>query len=720
MKTMIITLLFGLFICLHDAGHCQQSTTSIEKQSLQMIIQPDKHLMKIENTLSLNSAEKTRAFSFLINKNATISKIVWKDKNLKFQLLPDFDLKKYFNDSDSSLYQEYKQAGELSLSFDKPFQKGQITITYSLTASDSVDKAAFSREYKAYEVNGFIGKEGIFLSPAYFWYPTIPDELSHFDITVTTPESLMVLTEGDLTENKIENGQRKTGWSINYPASGLNLVGSHYTIGEKKYREVSVYTYFFPESQELAESYLTACQRYLEMYESLIGSYPFSKFAVVENFFPTGYGMPSYTLLGSQVIRLPFIIHTSLGHEVAHNWWGNSVYIDYDSGNWCEGLTTYYADHYYKQNKSPEEARDYRRDLNRDFTVYVKENKDFPLSKFKERTESASRAVGYGKSAMVFHQLKQVIGDSLFFKSFQKFYQDFKFKEASWDDIKNTVAQVCQQDLSWFFEQWIGRKGAPEIELNSVLLQNNKLSFTLRQNQPEVYRLFVPVEVTLQDDSSYATYLWLEKSEQNFSLDMDSQPKQLSIDPNFDLFRKLTRAEIPPSLAEIFAQPEAWIILPDNCETGKLETYQQLARMMSEGEEQLTIHQVKEVSEADLENRSFYLLGNPKENSLYKKLTFESEKEFSLQDQLAYLNGKPTPGIEEVVVWVTRRPDSENNICMIMLGENNKIGRVGSLLSHYGKYSYLVFSDGKNVVKGNYSGIKSPLSYSFIKELIIR
>jgi hypothetical protein len=53
---------------------------------------------------------------------------------------------------------------------------------------------------------------------------------------------------------------------------------------------------------------------------------------------------------------------------------------------------------------------------------------------------------------------------------------------------------------------------------------------------------------------------------------------------------------------------------------------------------------------------------------------------------------------------------------MIMLGENKKIGRVGSLLSHYGKYSYLVFSNGKNVVKGNYSNTKSPLSYSFIKQ----
>ena len=91
------------------------------------------------------------------------------------------------------------------------------------------------------------------------------------------------------------------------------------------------------------------------MYNELLGDYPFEKFAVVDNFFASGYGMPSYTLLGSQVLRLPFIIYTSLGHEVCHNYWGNSVYVDYGSGNWCEGLTTYCADYLYKDvtyNKS--------------------------------------------------------------------------------------------------------------------------------------------------------------------------------------------------------------------------------------------------------------------------------------------------------------------------------------------------------------------------------
>ena len=72
--------------------------------------------------------------------------------------------------------------------------------------------------------------------------------------------------------------------------------------------------------------------------------------------------MPTLTYLGIEVLRLPFIRSTSLGHEVLHNWWGNGVYPDYAHGNWSEGLTTFMADYTYKERESDDAARDMRRD----------------------------------------------------------------------------------------------------------------------------------------------------------------------------------------------------------------------------------------------------------------------------------------------------------------------------------------------------------------------
>ena len=59
----------------------------------------------------------------------------------------------------------------------------------------------------------------------------------------------------------------------------------------------------------------------------MIGPYPYGTSRLSRISFPTGYGMPSFTLLGSSVIRLPFVPYASLGHEIARSWWGNSVFI---------------------------------------------------------------------------------------------------------------------------------------------------------------------------------------------------------------------------------------------------------------------------------------------------------------------------------------------------------------------------------------------------------
>ncbi len=89
---------------------------------------------------------------------------------------------------------------------------------------------------------------------------------------------------------------------------------------------------YFPRDLDavagLADGYLDDTRRYLELYGEEIGAYPFTEFSVVASPLPTGFGMPTLTYIGAEVLKLPFIRATSLGHEVLHNWWGNGVYVD--------------------------------------------------------------------------------------------------------------------------------------------------------------------------------------------------------------------------------------------------------------------------------------------------------------------------------------------------------------------------------------------------------
>ena len=123
--------------------------------------------------------------------------------------------------------------------------------------------------------------------------------------------------------------------------------------------DIDARVYLRSPDAALAERYLEATAHYVQLYTQLLGPYPYGKFALVENFWETGYGMPSLALLGPRVIRFPFILHSSFPHEILHNWWGNSVYLDPAGGNWSEGLTAYLADHLVQEQRG--RGADHRR-----------------------------------------------------------------------------------------------------------------------------------------------------------------------------------------------------------------------------------------------------------------------------------------------------------------------------------------------------------------------
>ena len=98
------------------------------------------------------------------------------------------------------------------------------------------------------------------------------------------------------------------------PGDEIYLIAGKWTEYNRNTGNVLVQAELRKPDSELANKYLDATIGYLELYEKLIGPYPFSKFCLVENFWETGYCMPSFTLLGEKVIRFPFIINSSYPH----------------------------------------------------------------------------------------------------------------------------------------------------------------------------------------------------------------------------------------------------------------------------------------------------------------------------------------------------------------------------------------------------------------------
>ncbi|MDT3695744.1 MAG: M20/M25/M40 family metallo-hydrolase [Ignavibacterium sp.] len=562
------------------------------------------------------------------------------------------------------------------------------------------------------ESPGIIWEGGVYLAGSTYWVPYFSDELVSFNLTTTLPDNWKTVSVGTRIIDEKKNGQHIDKWESPTPQEEIFLIAAPFYEYDYPMGSVTAYAFLRTPDETLANKYLEATAQYMEMYRKLVGPFPYTKFALVENFWETGYGMPSFTLLGEKIIRLPFILHSSYPHELLHNYWGNSVYVDFKSGNWCEGLTAYMADHLIKEQRG--QAVEYRSETLQKFTDYVTPENDFPLSKFSSRFDPPSEAIGYGKTSMMFHMLRRKVGDEQFIKSLQVFNRNNKFKRSSFDDIRKAFEEVTGKDLKWFFDQWVNRTGAPQLALEDVQVNSvrgsNNVSFTLKQIQPEdVFYLDVPVVIVTKDGTKTETVEMNEK-ETKYNFTVDSAPLKILIDPEFDLMRKLDPRESPPTFTKAFGSKKSVIILPDQKDV-HYKQYKDFAELWIKGNEnKFSVKSPDEIKELPA-NESVLLLGmnnkfNSVVNSELKKYNSEilnngikfGKREISSDDNSFYISVTNPNNIKEVITLLT-------------IGNNSAVEGLNAKLPHYAKYSYLAFngSEPSNIEKGVWPVINSPM-----------
>lgn len=550
-------------------------------------------------------------------------------------------------------------------------ESGLVELQYSgkLTSTDQCDWLR--------QACRLLNQRGVYLDAASDWYPQSPGMLHSFTMEVTTPEGWVSLSQGRPT-----NG----GWAESQPQDGIYLLAGPFSVYEDRQGEQHAMVYLQQPDPALAETYLKATHRYLKQYSEMIGPYPYAKFATVESFWETGWGMPSFTLLGPQVLRLPFIPYTSLPHEVLHNWWGNGVFIDATEGNWSEGLTAYLSDHLMRKARGSDAG--YRRDTLQKFSVFTEGGEGFPLAAFRSRHNQATQAVGYGKSLMLFHILNNTIGEDVFEAGLQRFYGDHAFTPASFGDLQRSFEAASGQSLEDFFRQWLLRKDAPLLSLLSVDQAGDVLTIKLSQHAAEgAYDLRVPVRMTLNSGSVETKWLHLIKPEQSFDLDVAGPVVEVAVDPDFDVMRIPHPQELPLSLNSLFAADTVYY-LPSTLEVGLQEGVRAwLEAMEKRGQKVVPIESLDKAPEG-----AVVLQVLPVDAQRFGE---ELSSPWNPETQSAMLAVTET-GRTLIQGWAP----SEDALRVLL-----------RKAPHYGKYSYVVFdaNTGKNVAKGQWPVTSSPL-----------
>jgi len=602
--------------------------------------------------------------------------------------------------------------GRLQLSL-KPRElsgKVQVAIQYSAKFDDSVPLRPSNMDNPGFGVTATISDEGTFLLAGSGWYPELVGSRTSYRVTITAPSGLIAVTAGRSLGHEIKNGKTVSEWEVTYPVEGLSLSADRYVVEEKSVGDVTAATYLLAHNRHLSAAYLEATAGYLKLYSDLFGAYPFQKFAVVENFFPTGYGFPSYTLLGGRVLQLPFIVGTSLGHEIAHCWWGNGVIVDYAQGNWSEALTTYVADYRFKEMTSPEAALEHRQQWLRNYSTLVAPQIDFALDRFQSRYDPVTRTIGYDKGAMVFHMIRQALGEKAFWGALRDLYHTRLFNRTSWSDLQHAFETHGKRSMQDFFDQWVHRRGAPRFSLDGVRAEHTgdtwKVKGRIIQIQPYfTFPLMIALETRKQ---STLKQIFVAGQTTSFELSADHRPQRLIADRDNNIFRRLCPSEIPPSVNALKGSPSVITVLSEKLEPEIRNAAEMLTHSLGLKHNQFVTE--KELDRQMLAENDILVIGLPRRNDLLQKMPVR----VNIQPDSFSVDEKLYQEPFDTFFGVFEHPADPNRIAALFMPLSPQYAEVvARKITHYGKYSYLAFQNGINLGKGIWPVENSPLVYEW-------
>ncbi len=370
---------------------------------------------------------------------------------------------------------------------------------------------------------------------AHQWLPVVdhPYDKATSEFLITAPDKYQVVANGALDEiTELPDGMRLTHWKESVPiAAWLNAIGVA-PFAERNFGTaagIPLQTWVYRQDRDAGIATFEIPMRLaLEFYNERIGPYPYEKLAAVEAAGVNG-GMEhaSEVFYGERsVAGRP--ASSLVAHEVAHQWFGDSVTEkDWDDVWLSEGFATYFAllttEHY--------EGRDaFVADLKRSRdAIFAQPAKAVLHNNLSDMKNVLNRLI-YEKGAWALHMLRGQIGDDAFWAGIREYYRRYRDSNASTDDFRRVMEETSHTDLAWFFRQWLQRPGFPTLQGKWRYDPDaHRVEIDLEQTQPgEPYRLAMEISIA----EGKAEKIDMTGKQQHFTLAAPTAPAKVTLDPN--------------------------------------------------------------------------------------------------------------------------------------------------------------------------------------------
>lgn len=373
------------------------------------------------------------------------------------------------------------------------------------------------------------------------WVPSqdIPSDKATVEFIVEAPERVDVVANGELLEvASLKNGRKRWVWSEATPIPPYTMVvgATEFAIVRAgRHKGTDVVYYLFPEDRDHGEKEFGRAVEMLRYLDSLIGEFPYEKLAIVES--STRFGgmenasaifMPEKPIDGNGTVE------ATVGHEIAHQWFGDSVTQHHWEELWLsEGFATYFGA---LCIGFLDGADAFRAAMERAKKRYLEKYEQNPSPIVDPSITDLMKllnANNYQKGAWVLHMLRREIGDVAFFAAIRDYYSAHRNGTATTRQLEAIAERRSGRELTWFFDQWIFGPGYPVVEWSwSWSDPDKQLKLAISQKQEPVMQFVLDVAVTATDGSVSAHDVRITQRHHELTIPASVRPSSVVLDPN--------------------------------------------------------------------------------------------------------------------------------------------------------------------------------------------
>jgi aminopeptidase N len=370
------------------------------------------------------------------------------------------------------------------------------------------------------------------------WLPCVdhPYDKASVEFRVTAPEYYDVLATGEkIEESNLGNGLKLTAYREQTPVA-MKVV----TIGVTRFASkilgraggVEVSAWVYPENRLEGFSDFEEATRIMDYYIGHVGPYAYAKLANMQAKTQWGGLENAGTIAYKEsIINGKNEIQGLMAHEIAHQWFGDSVTENSWNHVWLsEGFATYftilYQESVYGDQKRMEELKKDRGEI----IEYYHKN---PSPVVDYRIQDPKKVLNtntYQKGGWVLNMLRHRMGDDAFWKGIRSYYSKFRNANVMSSDFREVMEEKSGLELGEFFNQWLYVEGYPEIDWKWSY-KKGKLTITVEQLQR--HQLFhFPLEFGIVVDGKMKVETVQVMNKRTvFDMSVSSKPRDVLIDP---------------------------------------------------------------------------------------------------------------------------------------------------------------------------------------------